>query len=226
MTHESGQVKYVVIPYFLFMEAMVSSLINGENIPYVWNPCCVPHFTVLWARIRMGHVCLSFARNPMLSLRFICFYLCVAIHLMDRIEVMVSCMIFREPMSLLKPLYRVCVGMESYDHSGMHSSSVYGLYVDSSSRDAAWSSIFAYPFPGLHLHFYLSTPLPDIVIFCSPLHDFHVLMESSVTGTNLSLNFNLSITHLDFNCQGLPSGVCAGHFWNSEIVDWKAWKLW
>ena len=31
----------------VFMEAMVSWLINGENIPYVWNPRCLLHFTVL-----------------------------------------------------------------------------------------------------------------------------------------------------------------------------------
>ena len=29
---------YVAIPYFVFMEAMVSWLINGESIHYVWNP--------------------------------------------------------------------------------------------------------------------------------------------------------------------------------------------
>ena len=32
---------------------------------------------------------------------FICFSLCVAIHLMDRVDVIVSCMIIREPMSLV-----------------------------------------------------------------------------------------------------------------------------
>ena len=77
---------YVAIPYFVFMEAMVSWLIYGENIPYGWNPCCLLHFTVLWARVRMGHVCRSFARNPMMPLCFICFSLCVAIHLKDRID--------------------------------------------------------------------------------------------------------------------------------------------
>ena len=127
VTHEGGQVMYVAIAYFVFMEAMVSWLINGENIPYVWNPCCLLHFTVLWARVRMGHVCPSFARNPMMPLCFICFSLWVAIHLMDRIDVMVSCMIIREPMSLLKPLYRDCVGMASYAHKGTYSLSVHGL---------------------------------------------------------------------------------------------------
>ena len=58
---------------------------------------------------------------------FVCFPLCVAIHLMDRIDVIVSCMIIREPMSLLKPLYRDCVGMASHVHSGTHSSSVCGV---------------------------------------------------------------------------------------------------
>ena len=67
---------YVVIPYFAFMEAMVSWLNNGENISDVWNPCWSLHFTVLWARVRMGHVCSSFARIPM---RPLCLYafLCV-----------------------------------------------------------------------------------------------------------------------------------------------------
>ena len=118
---------YVAMPYFVFMEAMVSWLINGENILYVWNPCCLLHFTVLWARVRMGHVCPIFARNPMMPLCFICFSLCVAKHLMHRIDVGVSCMIIREPMSLLKPLYRDCVGMVSYVHNRTHSSSVHGL---------------------------------------------------------------------------------------------------
>ena len=77
---------YVVMPYFVFMEATVSWLINGENIPYVGNPCCLLHFTVLWARVRMGHVCPRFAGNPMMPFCFICFSLCVAIHLMDRIK--------------------------------------------------------------------------------------------------------------------------------------------
>ena len=118
---------YVAIPYFVIMEAIVSWLINGENIPYVWNPCCLLHVTVLWARVRMGHVCASFARKPLMPLCFTCFSLCVAIHVMDRINVIVSCMIIREPMSLLTPLYRDCVGMASYVHNGMHSSIVHGL---------------------------------------------------------------------------------------------------
>ena len=58
---------------------------------------------------------------------FISFSLCVAIHSMDRIDVIVSCMIIRESMSLLKPLYQNCVGMASYVHNGTHSSSVHGL---------------------------------------------------------------------------------------------------
>ena len=87
VTHKGGQVMYVAIPYFVFREDMVSWLINGENILYVWNPSCLLHFPVLWARVGMGHVCSSFARNPVMPLSFICFSLCVAIHLMDRIDV-------------------------------------------------------------------------------------------------------------------------------------------
>ena len=127
MTYGGGQVMYVAVPYFPFMEAMVSWLINGENIPFVWNPCCLLHFTVLWARVRIDHVCPSFARNPMMPLCFICFSLFVAIHLMDRIHVTVACMIIREAMSFLKPLYQDCVGMVSCVHKGTHSSSVHGL---------------------------------------------------------------------------------------------------
>ena len=63
----------------------------------------------------------------MMPLCFICFFLCVAIHLMDRIDVIVSCMIIREQLGLLKPLYRGCVGMASYVHNGTHSSTVHGL---------------------------------------------------------------------------------------------------
>ena len=51
VTHEGGQVMYVSIPYILFMQAMVSWLINCENIPYVCKPCCLLHCTVLWARV-------------------------------------------------------------------------------------------------------------------------------------------------------------------------------
>ena len=44
----------------------------------------------------------------MMPLCFICLCFCVAIHLMDGIHVIVSCMIIREPMSFLKPLHRDC----------------------------------------------------------------------------------------------------------------------
>ena len=74
-------------------------------------------------------------------------------------------------------------------------------------RDATSSSMIAYLIPRLHLHFYLSTPLPDIVIVCSLLHDFHVLMDPSASVLNTSLNLNWWITYLDFHCQGLPRGV-------------------
>ena len=86
----------------MFMEAMVSWLINGEKISYVWKPCRALHFTVLWARLGRGNVCPSFVRNPMISLCYIRASLCFAIHQMDHIEVIASCMIFRESMCLLK----------------------------------------------------------------------------------------------------------------------------
>ena len=101
---------------------------------------------------------------------------------------MVSCMIFREPMSPLKPFYQKGVGMASYVHRRMYSSGVHGLQIDSRSRDATSSSTIAYLIPGLHLHFYLSAPLADIVIVCSPLHDFHVLMDASAFVLNTPLN--------------------------------------
>ena len=78
--------------------------------------------------------------------------------------------------------------------------------MNSWSRDATSSSIIAYLVPGLYIHFYLSTPLPDIVIVCSPLHDFHVLMDSSVPVLNSFLNLNWWTMYLDFiakGCQGL-----------------------
>ena len=68
----------------------------------------------------------SFARNPMMPLCFVCFSLCVAIQLMDHIDLIVSCMSIREPMSLLKLLYQDCVGMVSYVHNRTHSCSVHG----------------------------------------------------------------------------------------------------
>ena len=71
---------YVAMPYLVFMEAMVSWLINVENISYAWTPCHSLHVTVLWAKVSMGHVCPSFARYPMMPLCFIGFSLCVAIH--------------------------------------------------------------------------------------------------------------------------------------------------
>ena len=76
------------------------------------------------------------------------FSLCVAIHLMDHIDDTVSCMIIGEPMSLLKPLYRECVGIASYVHNRTHSSSVHGLYIDSWSRDATLSSVLHILFQG------------------------------------------------------------------------------
>ena len=118
---------YVAMPYFVFLEAMVSWLFSGENIPHVWNPFSLLCFTVSWARVRLVHVCPSFVRNPMMPLCFISFSLCVTIHLIIPMDVIVSCMIIREPISLLKQLYRECVGMASYVHNGPHSLSVHGL---------------------------------------------------------------------------------------------------
>ena len=87
------------------------------------------------------------------------------------------------------------------------------------SHTRARRMIIAYLIPGLHLHFYLSTPLPDIVIVCSLLDDFHVLMARSGSVLNTSLNLNWWITYLDFHCRGLQRGVFVGHFWNLEIGD-------
>ena len=70
---------YVAMLYLVFRNAMVSWLINGENISYVLHRSRSLHFTVLWARGRMGHVCPGFARNPMMPLCFICYSSCFAI---------------------------------------------------------------------------------------------------------------------------------------------------
>ena len=80
--------------------------------------------------------------------------------------------------------------------------------------------MIAYLIPRLHLHFYLSTPLPDIVIVCSLLHDFHVLIDPSASVLNTSVNLIWWITYFDFPCQGLPRGVFVGQFWILEIGDW------
>ena len=156
---------YVAMPFFVFMVAMVRWLINGENISYVLNPCCLLHCSVLWARVTMGYVCPCFVRNPMLPLCFICFSLCFAIQLINCIDVFASCIIFCEAMCLLKN--RDSASMTSHVHNGIHSSRLHGISIDSWSRDAISSSIIAYLIPRLHLHFYLSTPLPDFVIICS-----------------------------------------------------------
>ena len=78
--------------------------------------------------------------------------------------------------------------------------------------------MITYLIPGLHIHFYLSTLLPDIVIVCSFLHDFHVLMDLGASVLNTSLNLNWWITYLDFHCQGLPRAVFVGHF--LEFENW------
>ena len=97
--------------------------------------------------------------------------------------------------------------MAAHVNNGTHSSRVYGVGIESWSRDATSSSIIAYLIPELHIHFYFSTPLPDFVIICSPLHDFHVLMDSGVSVHNTSLNLNWCITYLDFIAQGCQ-GLC------------------
>ena len=84
--------------------------------------------------------------------------------------------------------------MASYVHNRTHGLSVHGLRIDFWSTDATSSSIMAYLIPGLHPHFYLSTPLPDIVNVRSLLRDFRVLMDPSASVLNTSLNLNWSIT--------------------------------
>ena len=92
--------------------------------------------------------------------------------------------------------------------------------MDSWGRDATSSSIITYHIPGLHLHFYLSTPFPDIVSVFSLPHDFHVLMDPIASVLNTSLNLEWWITYLDFHCQGLSRGVFVGPLWNFETGDW------
>ena len=96
MTHEGAQAIDVAMPHFAFMESIVSWLINGENISYVVKLCCLLHFTVLWARVRISHLCPSFARNPMMPLCFINFHFCFTIHAMDCIE-LCHCVIHHLP---------------------------------------------------------------------------------------------------------------------------------
>ena len=50
-----------------------------------------------------------------------------AMHLIDRIDVIVSFMIFCEPICFLKRLYRGRACMASHVHNGAHSSSVHGI---------------------------------------------------------------------------------------------------
>ena len=85
---------------------MVSCSIHGENISLVGKPCFLFHFTISWARLRMGYLCPSFMRKSTIALCCICFV--IAMHLMDDTDVIVSCMIIREPMCLLKALYGGC----------------------------------------------------------------------------------------------------------------------
>ena len=62
-------------------------------------------------------------------------------------------------------------------------------------------------------------PLPDIGIISSPLHDLHVLMV-------LKAVLNLWTTYLDLIAKGCERGVLLGYLGNSEIGNWKPWKLW
>ena len=89
-----------------------------------------------------------------------------------------------------------CCGMIQYQSKDLVSPDVYW------SRNATSSSKIAYLIPRLHLHFYLSNPLPNIVIVFSPLHDFHVLMDSSVSVLNSFLNSNWWTTYLYFIAKG------------------------
>ena len=47
---------YVAMPYFVFMDAMVSCLTHGENTSLIWNPCFLFHCAVLWTNVRMSCV--------------------------------------------------------------------------------------------------------------------------------------------------------------------------
>ena len=85
---------------------MVSCLIHGENISHVGKPCCLFHFTVLWARVRMEPVRSSF-------IAFCCICFLFVMHVIDCINVIASCMIFWELMCFLKPLYRGSASMTS-----------------------------------------------------------------------------------------------------------------
>ena len=38
---------YVTMPYFVFMEAMVSCLMHGEHISHVLNPCFLLYFAIM-----------------------------------------------------------------------------------------------------------------------------------------------------------------------------------
>ena len=75
-----------------------------------------------------------------------------AIHQIDSVDVIASCMIFCEAICFLKPLYWNCASTGSYVCTGTHSSCVHGIYMDSWSRNATSSSILAYLIPGIHLH--------------------------------------------------------------------------
>ena len=65
--------------------------------------------------------------EPNNAIVFYMIFFVFAMHLMHGIEFIASCMILREPMCFLKPLYRGCACMASHVHNGTHSSSVHGI---------------------------------------------------------------------------------------------------
>ena len=65
--------------------------------------------------------------EPYYAIVFYMLLFVFTMHLTDRIDVIASCMMFREAMCFLKPLYRDCACMASDVHNGTHSSNVYGI---------------------------------------------------------------------------------------------------
>ena len=59
---------YVAMPYFVFMEAIVSCLIPAENIYHIWNWCFLLSFAIMWARVKLGHLCPNFRGNLKIGL--------------------------------------------------------------------------------------------------------------------------------------------------------------
>ena len=59
---------YVAIPYVVFMEAIVSCWIHAEIIYHIWNPCFLLYFAIMWARVKLDHLCPSFRGNSKVGL--------------------------------------------------------------------------------------------------------------------------------------------------------------